>query len=179
MSGPDPPPAAESRHALRGGSEVRIRPIRAEDHEPLAEGVERMSPDSRYLRFLTPLKRLDDRALDYLTDIDHSSHEALVAIDPATRDGIGVARYVRAADRPGSAEVAVAVADAWQRRGLGALLLELLARRARQEGIERLTALVLEANPGSLALLETLGPTEIVRHGDGTALVEVPLAPHR
>src|SRR4051794_22385700 len=122
------------------------------------------------------MARLTDDMLDYLTDIDHHDHEALVALDPATGEGAGVARFVRLADRPEVAEAAVTVADAWQGRGLGTLLLELLAGRARQEGITRLTALMLAENDDMLELLERLGPVRVIDRELGTVEVETPLS---
>jgi GNAT superfamily N-acetyltransferase len=70
---------------------------------------------------LSPTAHLSARQLAYLTEVDHRDHEALVAIEPSSRDGLGVARYVRSRENPREAEFAVAVADDWQRRGLGTL----------------------------------------------------------
>ena len=78
-----------------------------------------MSPDSRYRRFLTLMERLDARQLRYLTTLDHDRQEALVAIDAATGEAVAVARYAAIADDDQTAEIAVAVSDPWQRRGLG------------------------------------------------------------
>ena len=101
----------------------------------LRAGFERLTPASRYRRFLTPLDHLSDQQLEYLTDVDHHDHEAIAALTPAG-EGIGVARYVRWPEAPDSAEVAVAVVDDWQGRGLGSALLEELTDRAGEEGIE-------------------------------------------
>ena len=60
--------------------------------------------------------------LSYLTEVDHHDHEALVAVDPETNEGVGVARFVRSAEDPAVAELAVAVADDWQGQGVGSLL---------------------------------------------------------
>jgi GNAT superfamily N-acetyltransferase len=69
--------------------------------------------------------------------VDHHDHEAIIALDPLTGEGVGVARYVRAGADPEVAEVAVTVVDDWQGRGLGRALLERLAARARREGVRR------------------------------------------
>jgi hypothetical protein len=74
---------------LRDGEQILIRPIRPEDREELAAGMERLSPESRYRRFFTPTSGLTASELSYLTEVDHHDHEALVALDPATDHGIG------------------------------------------------------------------------------------------
>jgi nucleotide-binding universal stress UspA family protein len=142
---------------LKDGATITIRPITTDDREALAEGFERLSPDSRYRRFFTPVTHLSDRELDYLTDIDHHDHEALVAIDEASGEGIAVARYVRT--DPDSAEPAITVADDWQRRGVASVLLEALSERAREEGINQFVALVLAENAGAIRALHNLGAT--------------------
>jgi GNAT superfamily N-acetyltransferase len=119
---------------LRDGSRVLIRPIRPDDRELVRAGFERLSPESRYRRFLTPMPTLTDQQLAYLTDVDHDDHEAMIAIDPATADGLGISRFVRDAERPRTAEAAVTVIDEWQGRGLGTALLTALTERARKEG---------------------------------------------
>ena len=80
-----------------------------------------------------------------------------MAIDPITGDGIGVARYIRSPVRPDVAELAVAVADDWQHRGVGTRLTEALAHRARHEGITRFTALLFADNTPMLHLIKSLG----------------------
>jgi RimJ/RimL family protein N-acetyltransferase len=146
------------RVRLRDGSSVQIRQIEPEDREALRAGFERLSDRTRYLRFQAPLPSLSEHQLAYLTDVDHHNHEALVAVDPKSDDGVGVARFVRVGDDV--AECAIVVADDWQGRGLGTILLDRLAERAREEDITRFTALVLAENNDALRLLERLGETE-------------------
>src|SRR5689334_14196650 len=98
---------------LRDGSHVRLRPIRPGDKDQLERGFDRLSPESRYRRFLCPMNELSDHMLEYLTDVDHHDHEAIVALDEESGEGIGVARYVRHLDRPEVAELAVTVMDDW------------------------------------------------------------------
>lgn len=155
---------------LRDGSRVRVRPIRPADKAALSEAFERLSDESRYQRFLSPMPELRPMDLVYLTEVDHHDHEALVAFG-GDGTAVGVARYVRLPERPGAAEFAVTVADDWQRRGLGTLLIERLGARARAEGVRRFEASVLARNHEMLGLLEKLG-TFRVRRGAG-AVVEV------
>ena len=141
------------RVTTSGGVELSIRQVRPDDKRLIAEGIERLSPESRYRRFFRPLDRLSERDLVYLTEIDHTDHEALAAIDPESGDLVGVARYVRGAE-PELAEVSVAVGDPWQRRGVATALLERLAERAREAGITHFVALVLDENVEAISLFE-------------------------
>lgn len=142
---------------LRDGSKVVIRRLAPNDAPVLAEGFERLSRESRRLRFLTAKPHLSQRDLKYLTAVDGHNHEALGAVDPATGRGLGVARFVRLEPDSEVAEVAVTVTDDWQRRGLGTLLLEALTDRARAEGVARYTALVADDNTIVVDLLRRMG----------------------
>ena len=145
------------RVTTSGGVELSIRQVRPDDTRLIAEGIERLSPESRYRRFFRPLDRLSERDLVYLTEIDHTDHEALVAIDPETGALVGVARYVRGAE-PHLAEVSVAVGDPWQHRGVATALLERLVERAREAQITHFVALVLDENVEAIKLFEHLVP---------------------
>lgn len=142
---------------LRDGSALAIRPIRSGDKRLLAEGFERLSPESRYRRFFAPLERLTSKDLAYLTEVDHHDHEAMIGLDPDSGHAVGVARYIRAAE-PAEAEVAVVVADDWQQRGVATALLERLVARAREEGIARFLAIVLSDNEEAIELFSHLAP---------------------
>jgi GNAT superfamily N-acetyltransferase len=137
--------------------------------------MERLSPESRYRRFFTPTDSLSDAELRYLTEVDHRDHEALVALDPDSGHGIGVARFVRTEDEPETAEIAVAVADSWQGRGVGGTLLRRLTDRARDEGIRRFRAEILTENRPMLELIHELGSVEVRGHAHGAVEVEVEL----
>ena len=115
---------------LRDGSRVVIRPIEPDDRAALVAGFERLSAESRYRRFFGPITHLSERDLDYLTRVDHHDHEALVAFEDGTGDGVGVARYVRTG--PDVAEPAIVVADDWHGRGAGSRLLDALVKRAQE-----------------------------------------------
>jgi GNAT superfamily N-acetyltransferase len=106
--------------------------------------------------------------------VDHHEHEALIALDPATGRGAGVARYVRDDGDPQAAEIALTVADGWQGRGLGTELLARLSGRARQEGIGRLTAVVSYDNVPAGLLLRSADAVE-TRRGLGTVEYEISL----
>jgi nucleotide-binding universal stress UspA family protein/RimJ/RimL family protein N-acetyltransferase len=155
-----------------------LRPIAPGDKELLTASFARLSERSRYRRFLTTKNVLSEPELDYLVDVDHKDHEAIVAIDPATGEGLGVARYIRSRDDAELAEIAVTVADDWQGRGLGRALLDRLTYRARREGVRRFSALVQDENQASIRLLEGLGDTR--RHWDtGEVELVIELPPRR
>jgi RimJ/RimL family protein N-acetyltransferase len=162
---------------LRDGSAVLIQPIRPEDKEALRLGFERLSEESRYRRFLTPMERLTPSMLVYLTEVDHHDHEALLAFDRRSGEAVGVARYVRTEGT--TAEAAVTVQDDWQGRGLGTGLTSLLAERALDEGVDRFTAVLLAENKEMIALLESLGHVEVIGREAGTIELEVPLDAER
>ena len=127
-----------------------------DDAPLLADGFARLGPESRRLRFLRRKDELSAAELRYFTDVDHHDHEALGALDHADGRGVGVARYVRDAERPAAAEIAVTVVDDWQGRGLGTELLAQLSGRARAAGIRRFTALVSADNAAMAALLRSV-----------------------
>ena len=159
---------------LRDGSAVLIRQVRSTDAPLLADGFGRLSAPSRQMRFLGVKKELSAAELRYFTDVDHHDHEALGALDLAGGHGVGIARYVRDADDPQAAEIAVTIVDDWQGRGLGTELLAQLSDRARQEGIRRFTALADAGNVAVAALLGNAG-ARLVRRGRGTVEYEITL----
>ncbi len=164
-----------AEQTLRKGERILIRPIGPGDKEMLADGFQRLTPESRYRRFFSPMDRLGAEELRYLTEVNHHTHEALIAIEPDSGEGLGVARFVRSATDPRAAEVAVAVVDDWQGRGLGTALLQHLADRAREEGIECFTASVLVDNSPMVELLRELGDTEIVDREAGVIEMRIQL----
>ena len=135
---------------------LSVRPIGPGDREALAEAFGRLSPESRLKRFLGPKPKLSRRELDYLTDIDHVTHEALAAFDPAGQL-IAIARYATAQPEDCSAEIAVTVADAWQGRGIGPALAARVVTRARDNDFQSLTASTFGENAPALSLLARLG----------------------
>jgi GNAT superfamily N-acetyltransferase len=163
-------------YTLRDGSPILVRQGHHSDRKLLLDGFARLSPESRYRRFLVPMPELREQTIEYLLDVDHHDHEAMVAIDPQTGQGIGVARYVRDKERPDAAEVAATVVDEWQGRGVGTLLLEVIGERARAEGITTFTASMLATNREMLDVLQGLGPFEVVDRELGCVEVEAPIA---
>lgn len=161
-----PPDAADVRRGewsqrthLRDGRPILLRSIRPSDRDRLIRGLAQLSPASRYLRFHAPIDHLSEPQLDYLTQVDHVDHEAIVALDLDDLDvpGVGVGRYIREPFEPTVAEAAITVADAYHGQGAGTILLGALAQRARSNGIEVFRNYVLDGNHAMLEVFDHLG----------------------
>jgi GNAT superfamily N-acetyltransferase len=157
---------------LADGARVEVRAVDPTDTSLLEQLLDHLSPDSRYRRFLTHMERLSARQLRDLTTLDHDRQEALVAIDATTGEAVAVARYVQLAGEARTAEIAVAVSDPWQRRGLGTVLLNRLAAHARNHGITRFSGLILTDNTTMQKLMTSIGPViSRTEHGGTVELV--------
>jgi RimJ/RimL family protein N-acetyltransferase len=148
------------RVRLRSGDVVRVRQVQADDVTALARAYENLGEQSRYRRFFTVMPQLSESVLHAAAEVDHVNHEALVALPLLSRDIVGECRFIRLADRPDTADVAVTVVDAWQGRGLGSALLARLSARALEAGVVYFTAEVLAENQTMLAMLPRLGRVE-------------------
>ena len=143
----------ESASTVGGAELARLEPS---DGEALRRLFYRLSPETIYRRFHSPVVYPEQTQPQRLLDIDHHDREAVVAV--VDGEIVGVARYFR---QPGgnAAELAVVVADAWQRQGLATRMLNALAQRARAACIQRFTATVQPDNTPALALLESFHPS--------------------
>jgi GNAT superfamily N-acetyltransferase len=145
--------------ALQDGTRVRLRPIVPDDKARLVGAFDRLSPESRYRRFMAPIAELTEEQLAHLTELDYRDHFAWLALslDEPGLPGVGVSRYVRTPDEPDVAEAAVTVVDDYQGRGLGRLLLEALGAVALENEIRRFRGFVLEDNRPMRELLDGMG----------------------
>jgi ribosomal protein S18 acetylase RimI-like enzyme len=125
----------------------------------------RLSFESRRRRFLSAKPALTPRELVYLTDIDHVGHEAIAAVDQRDGSLVGVARYVRVADRVEVADMAIEVVDELQNMGIGTELARRVVERARVNGFALLTATTLWENRPARALLRRLQFHARASHG--------------
>ena len=155
--------------------ELVIRPISPADKDGLSEKFDRLSEESRYRRFLSPHPSLSAAELRYFTEVDHHDHEALVAVDPRLRAGVGIARYIRSREDPKSAELAVAVVDDWQGKGVGTRLASALVERAHEEGIGDFTAFVLAENDAMFSLANEVGDVRVLNRDRGTVELAIEL----
>jgi RimJ/RimL family protein N-acetyltransferase len=144
---------------LSDRTKVQLRQIAAEDEPLLHDAVAAMSERTVYFRFFSPIKRMSDAMAHRLAVVDYHDRFAIVATSnkPTGKERIvGVARYDRA-PQTDVAEVAVAVIDEFQRRGLGSVLLAELARVARSNEIRTFQLIVLPENREMLGLLRKMG----------------------
>ena len=162
----------ERRRSRRRGT-ARVRPSRPDDEPALLALYERLSDESIYLRFFSPVPRPTAVQLERITSIDYVDHMVLVAQIGA--DIVAVARYDRIG--PDEAEVAFAVADDQQRRGLATLLLEHLAGIARANGISTFLADTLPGNSKMLNVFVDAGWEADRRFEEGTIRVRFAIAP--
>lgn len=143
---------------LRDGTLVRVRPIRADDRAIEQEFVRKLSADSKYFRFMSALGELPEAMLVRFTHIDYDREMALIALvcENGREVEIGVARYV-IDDTASGCEFALVIADAWQHRGLGTILMLDLIAAARRRGLISMQGMVLATNTAMLGLARSLG----------------------
>jgi acetyl coenzyme A synthetase (ADP forming)-like protein len=167
------PAASEATDViLRDGSTLRLRAPVAEDAESLVEFFAVLSEHSRYLRF-HGFPSLGPKLVESVLDPDWQERGALLG----SLGGrvVALASWVRLRD-PRSAEVAFAVGDEFQRRGIGTRLLERLAARAADVGIEEFVAEVMYENDAMLGVFRDAG-FEVTRAGAGGELeIRFPIA---
>lgn len=160
---------------LPDGTPLQVRPIRPNDLELERDFIAALSSQTGYQRLMSA-RRPPPEELWRFTHIDYDHELALVAC--AQIDGrprmLGVARFVR--DSTGrDADFAIVVADAWQGRGLGALLLDRLVRAARTFGAQQLSGITMSSNTRMLALAKRLG-FEVARDRQDATVTNLRLA---
>lgn len=139
-----------------------------QDRDAFQDFVRGLSADARANRFLAPVKELSPATLEAMTQPDQSRHVALVATEGGRI--IGEGRYVAVAGN-GRAEFAIAVADDWQRKGIGARLLASLMVAARLAGLQALEGEVLRTNTAMLNFAKRVGFALKGCSGDARLLV--------
>ncbi len=172
---PDRPTARRQGEevGLGDGAHLLIRPIEPGDVRELERALQRLGALSRYEYFRTEVARIDPGRLAAEARVDHRTREALVALDARSGDGVGLARYVCDAGDPARAEIACAVMDSWQGRGVGTALLRRLLARARDNGVQHATARMFVGNERARRLLARVA--EIVAENRDGGVVEVTL----
>jgi GNAT superfamily N-acetyltransferase len=168
---------------LSDGQRVHLRLMRPSDKAMLLEGFERLSPDSRYARFMAPKSKLTESELRYLTEVDGVDHFAIGAIRRhlvSKDEGVGIARFVRLHDQPDTAEPAVTVSDDYQGKGLGSVLLQRLIEAAWERDVRWFVTELLAENAASRRMIEALSPeVKFGQSGDGALIATLPVPePH-
>jgi acetyltransferase len=164
---------------LRDGRAVVVRSARPADADAVQQFVRELSPLARRRRFFGALSELSPAQLDRLTGAQNPRDLSLVALSAHAGEPRIVAMAQYATDDPGAAEFAVVVADAWQRQGLGARLLELLIGRAAEAGVQVMNGYALAENGPMLALAARLGFALTEDRDPDLVRLERPLPPPR
>jgi len=164
---------------LPGGERVRLRLIQQDDKPRLLAGFRQLSAESRARRFLGGKQVLSEAELRYFTEIDQVDHFVIGAVELDARgrecDGVAIGRFVRLSGEPRCAEVAIAIADRLQGKGLRLLLLKRLAEAAQERGFERLRFEYLADNIGMHRLIQHAGRIVERQNSDGLIAVEIEL----
>jgi acetate---CoA ligase (ADP-forming) len=153
----------ESDVVLRDGSTLRLRPVRPEDEAALLQFLQSLSPESLYFRFMA-VPRIDEHRVRALTNVDYENEFALIG--EARRGIVALAGFYRSPSAPERAEVAFAIADELQGRGIGTRMLERLADIARRKGVRTFNAFVLGENRRMMEVFLDCGYA-VQRHVDG------------
>jgi len=164
------PVELEGEIALKGGMRLPVRPIRPDDAPLLTGFFHGLSERSRYQRFMQHLHMLPPRLLLRFTNVDYERSLALVVLDPQRRELVAVGRYAPTEDEA-NAEFALTVADAWQAKGIGRVLLARLCDLARKAGYRALYGRILDDNKSMLDLAARLGFA--LKGREGTELIVV------
>ena len=135
--------------STRDGALLSLRPVLPGDAERFKSSGS-FSRETLYRRYQGGAPT--DARLTYLFEVDYVDHFVWVVTDGVAGPVVADARFVRDQDDRASAEVALTVADGYQGRGIGTLLLGALALAARIDGIRRFHARVLSDNPPARAL---------------------------
>jgi acetyltransferase len=148
----------ERTASTRDGIPFRVRPIRPDDESLERQFIVRLSPESRYKRMMHAMKEPSPQLLHRFVHVDYQHDMAFVALigKPPEEEIIGVARYAQDKNAP-DCEFAVAVADAWQARGVGATLTRLLFEYAHTQGIRIIHGEILADNHQMIDLVHWLG----------------------
>jgi succinyl-CoA synthetase alpha subunit/RimJ/RimL family protein N-acetyltransferase len=153
----DYPSQYETEVLLKDGSRIILRPIRSEDIEGWLEFVSRLSRRTKYLRFHSLPKLGRDDAIRFCT-VDYNNTFAFVAEvrGDQRKDIVAIGRYYRLPKKH-SAEVAFAIEDAYQGKGIGTKLVEWLANVARENNITSFEADVLGENREMMGVFRAYG----------------------
>jgi RimJ/RimL family protein N-acetyltransferase len=147
-----------SSRTLRSGSKICIRPLRADDREREVAFIESLSEQTRYFRFMSPLRFLPPHLLDQLMRVDYAQNMAFAVTLGAgdAEEFIALGRYGKT-DQPDAVELGITVTDRWHRHGIARMLIDQLVHYASEQGFRKLIGWVLYDNAPMLALARASG----------------------
>jgi GNAT superfamily N-acetyltransferase len=162
-------------HHLDGGLPVRLRLTRPSDSTRVRDFLERLSPETRQRRFLSPMPRVPEAAVDHFTFYDPRARLVIAATAPGEGGeqviGLGDVGFLST----GIAEIGLVVEEAHQSRGIGKLVAEAIASLAQSRGATHLKAEMLDSSPAVLRVLGSIGPTiREIEDGRAVAYAKLP-----
>src|SRR5262249_12204006 len=159
----------DARITLNDARRVHVRALHRCEVEPIRELHARLSPRSRYLRFLSPMPTLPESLVRRLSCVDHRSRVAIVAEDDCAAAGEVVARASFSAVDEGVAEMAIAIRDDWQGHGMGTALVERLLGAAEDRGFRRFVASMTADNAPMRRLMDRFARVTASRTSSGVS----------
>ena len=163
---------------LGDGQEVTLRLVQPTDKKLLLSGLARMSPQSRYFRFMGARNGFKESALRYLCEVDGINHFAMGAVvknKDGSEQGVAVARFIRLPNASEVADPAITVVDDYQGKGLGRLLLKRLTRAARERGVRRFRCDFLPSNQKIRSLLGDFEQSAIIQEDNDVVTMDFEL----
>lgn len=156
-------PERELRTVLEDGTPLLLRSLRPEDRDSVTAAFRHLSPDALYFRFWARFREVNPRLVEQICSPDQKDHVGWVILHEMRHDlpCLAGASLWRLKDDPQAAEVSFTVADEFQGRGLGTLLLAVLWEHALSLGIHSVIGYVLRENLAMRAWWSALGATEI------------------
>jgi GNAT superfamily N-acetyltransferase len=162
-------------HELDGGLRVRLRLTRPSDAKRVRDFLERLSPETRQRRFLSPMPHVPQAAVDHFTFYDPRERLVIAASAPGEGGeqivGLGDVSFVHT----GIAEIGLVVEEEHQSRGIGKLIAEAIASLGLSRGATHLKAEMLDSSPAVMKLLGSIGRTiSTVEEGRAVAYAKLP-----
>ncbi len=165
----------EDQWILQDGTRAVVRGVRPDDKSLLLKGMAQLSAESIYLRFFTAKTHLTPKELSYLTEVDGQNHFAVGALDEKSGEGMGIARFIRDAKQPETAEPAIVVLDQHQGKGLGRLLFDCLIEAARERGIRFFRCEVMARNEAMQSLIRSFSDETVLEHQGSVVIMSFQL----